>query len=139
MSDSVGYRKPPVETRFQKGRSGNPKGRPKGSKNVKSIIRRVASQKVRITEGGRTRTITKAEAVVVRCAAQAMAGDYRAMQQFFALESFSDESMPIEVAMPQDENRKEVMKLLAKRIRSMESIEDSMRTTTNVEQEGAGN
>lgn len=31
--DRAGYRRPPAGTRFRKGRSGNPAGRPKGSRN----------------------------------------------------------------------------------------------------------
>ncbi|MFZ3585531.1 DUF5681 domain-containing protein, partial [Loktanella sp. DJP18] len=30
---SVGYAKPPESSRFKKGKSGNPKGRPKGAKS----------------------------------------------------------------------------------------------------------
>ncbi len=35
-SDPVGYCKPPKRTRFQPGQSGNPRGRPKGTKNLKT-------------------------------------------------------------------------------------------------------
>ena len=138
MSDSVGYGKPPVETRFQKGRSGNPKGRPKGSKNVQTIIRQVGREKVRITENGRTRSVTKNEAVVQRCAAKAMAGDHKAMQQFFALSSYAEDSTQFAVAaMPQDEKRHDVLALLAKRIRMMESPDESISPNSNPEpQEG---
>ena len=34
----VGYGKPPIETRFKSGQSGNPRGRPKGAKNKTSRI-----------------------------------------------------------------------------------------------------
>lgn len=34
----VGYGRPPTHTRFQPGKSGNPNGRPKGSKNTKTIL-----------------------------------------------------------------------------------------------------
>ena len=34
----VGYGKPPLHTRFQKGKSGNPKGRPRGKKNMSTLL-----------------------------------------------------------------------------------------------------
>jgi hypothetical protein len=54
-----------VHTRFQAGMSGNLGGRPKGSKNLKSLARKVMSTEVPIRENGKVRMISKAEALVM--------------------------------------------------------------------------
>ncbi|SPE28558.1 hypothetical protein SBA5_670008 [Candidatus Sulfotelmatomonas gaucii] len=89
---TVGYGKPPSEGRFQKGHSGNPKGRPKGSKNLAGIVLREARQKVRINSSRGTRTVTKAEATVLQFANKSIQGDLRAGCEFIALIERSEES-----------------------------------------------
>src|SRR4051794_8925813 len=62
----VGYGKPPQHSRFRKGQSGNLRGRPKGSKNLATIVGEALDQKVVVNEGGRRRKITKREAVITQ-------------------------------------------------------------------------
>jgi hypothetical protein len=62
--NAVGYKNPPRHKRYQKGFSGNPKGRPKGSQTSITILREVFNQMVRVTEGDTIRKITKAEALI---------------------------------------------------------------------------
>jgi uncharacterized protein (UPF0216 family) len=57
----VGYKKPPLHTRFQKGQSGNPRGRPKGSKNFSTLLADALNEPVIVTEDGRRRRISKRE------------------------------------------------------------------------------
>jgi hypothetical protein len=71
----VGFGKPPVHTRFQAGASGNPRGRPKGSKNLKSIARKVMNTKVPVRENGKVRMISKAEALVMTVFNRGLAGN----------------------------------------------------------------
>lgn len=89
---AVGYGKPPSEARFQKGRSGNPKGRPKGSKNLATIVLKESRQKVRINGSRGTRTVTKAEATVMQVANKSIQGDLRAARDFIDLIGRSEES-----------------------------------------------
>jgi hypothetical protein len=76
----VGYRKPPTNTRFQKGRSGNPKGRPKDSKNLATLIDRELDARVLVNENGRHERIPKRRAFVKRLINSALTGDHRAAQ-----------------------------------------------------------
>jgi hypothetical protein len=75
----VGYKKPPVHSRFQKGRSGNRKGRPPGSRGLKSDLLEELSERLPITERGESRTLTKQRVVVKALANKAMSGDVRAI------------------------------------------------------------
>ena len=74
----VGYGKPPKKSQFKKGQSGNPKGRPKGIKNLESVVRDEAYSKITIKEHGKTRTVTKVEALMKRMMAKGIQGDNKA-------------------------------------------------------------
>jgi Family of unknown function (DUF5681) len=82
MSDrpyETGYRRPPKHRQFVKGQSGNPKGRPKGSKNFSTIFHEVGRQKIRVTDNGVTREITKFEASVMQLFNQSSTGKMQAL------------------------------------------------------------
>ena len=76
---AVGYGRPPVHTRFQPGRSGNPKGRPRGSKNFSTLVDEELAKRVTVLENGKPRTMTMREALVKRLVNRAVGGDPRAI------------------------------------------------------------
>jgi hypothetical protein len=69
---SVGYGKPPTHTRFRKGRTGNRKGRPTGSKNYCVVLEHVLKECVKLPDG---RVVSKAEALVIRAQHDALKGE----------------------------------------------------------------
>ena len=79
-SYSIGYKKPPLGTRFLPGRSGNPKGRPKGAKGFDNEVKEELAQKVTVVEGGRRRKITKQSAMIKALINKAMKGDTNAVK-----------------------------------------------------------
>ena len=83
--ETVGYGQPPKQTRFQKGRSGNPRGRPKGALNMATVLTRTLQEPVVITEHGQRKTITKFEATVKQLVNKSASGEARAMAQLFAV------------------------------------------------------
>ncbi|MBF0561724.1 MAG: hypothetical protein HQL37_06815 [Alphaproteobacteria bacterium] len=83
----VGYGRPPVETRFQKGTSGNPKGRPKGSCNgsLQLALMKELDRPMDLTENGRKVKITKKEVLAKSLIANAIKGDTKAFQMIMTL------------------------------------------------------
>jgi hypothetical protein len=96
----VGFGKPPKHTRFRKGTSGNPKGKPKGTRNLATILERTLREKVVINENGMRKTITKLEAALKQLVNKAASGDLAAMRQLSALAG----SAEIEAAASQKES-----------------------------------
>ena len=78
----VGRGYPPKHTQFQKGQSGNKKGRPKGSKNLSTYIMEAARDHVTATVGGRTRKISKIQATAMQLATKAASGHPASISEF---------------------------------------------------------
>lgn len=81
MSDQnktpVGYMNPPEHTRFQKGKSGNPRGRPKKKDDIYTLLQRVLKRKVRLK--GEDRQMPIREALIRKLRDLALSGDPRAI------------------------------------------------------------
>jgi len=90
----VGYKSPPVHTRFQPGKSGNPSGRAKGSQNFKTLFNKILNEKISVREGSDVKKVSKAEAILRTVVVGALKGDVRhaAMLMKFAEQAGGFES-----------------------------------------------
>jgi hypothetical protein len=73
--DDVGYGRPPRQHQFQPGRSGNPKGRPRGAKNESTILREIFERKIETRSSGRSRKITILEGILLRITEDSLKGN----------------------------------------------------------------
>jgi hypothetical protein len=76
----VGYGKPPRHTRFRRGQSGNPKGRPRGSKNLPTLLTEALNERVIVAEDDGRRKITKREAIITQLVNRSAKADLRAIK-----------------------------------------------------------
>src|SRR4051812_13121981 len=74
----VGYGKPPKETQFQKGQCGNPNGRPKGTKNMSTIVHEILFEPIQVQQNGKTKSIPAIQAILLKVRNSALNGDYKA-------------------------------------------------------------
>jgi hypothetical protein len=74
----VGYGKPPKDHQFKPGKSGNPKGRPKGPGNFLKLIAKHAAKKVTVIEGGTEKKMAKMDVVIAAMFNKASKGDVAA-------------------------------------------------------------
>lgn len=80
---STGYKRPPKKYQFKKGESGNPKGRPKGSKNIRTLINEELDGNLVIQEQGINKITSKREAIIKKLVNEALKGKLRAQEVIF--------------------------------------------------------
>lgn len=88
----VGFGRPPKSTQFQKGQSGNPKGRPRGSQNMTSIVQMELDRKHQVTDQGESRLIPIRQILVRKQIAQAAKGCSKAFMTLLKLEAEAEAS-----------------------------------------------
>src|SRR3984893_9282719 len=74
----VGYGKPPRHTRFKRGQSGNPRGRPRESKNLPTLLTEALNKRVIVAENEGRRKVTKREAIITQLVNRSAKADLRA-------------------------------------------------------------
>jgi hypothetical protein len=114
---AVGWGKPPKHTRFKKGRSGNPKGRPAGRRNFKTDLVEELGMRVEVKERGRTRQLTKQQVIVKQLITRCTNGDPAALGRLLPvllqLDQGAAESAPNASSSPVDP---EMLERWAKRL-----------------------
>lgn len=112
---------PPKQTQFSKGKSGNPKGRPKGSQNLSTILARAGRQRVRVTTNGKSRFITKFDATLLQLTNKAAAGDLKAIRELLSwIRSLADVEQSALPSAVIQETDTAVMTTIIERIRQSE-------------------
>jgi hypothetical protein len=118
----VGYKRPPKSTRFQKGQSGNAKGRPKGAKNFATVIKTELNTRISVTENGIRKTISKREATAKQVVNKAAAGHLPAVKLLLDQERYLESDLlpatPAQRTLSSED--KLVLKSLKQRILAME-------------------
>jgi hypothetical protein len=103
-SYEVGYGKPPKANQFPKGRTGNPRGKRRGEENLVSVFKRHVLKRVKIKDGDTIRTITLAEAVILKNYNAALQKNPFAMGNIYRLAEESGEFVDMtdskQVGMP---------------------------------------
>src|SRR5215475_9688019 len=101
---AVGYGRPPAHRQFKPGQSGNPRGRPKDSKNLATMFAEALSRPIKVRDkSGKIRTLSIQELMVEVMINKAAAGDPKA---FATVEKFADK---FEVFKRQTANHREIV------------------------------
>ena len=79
--NEVGYKKPPKNTQFKKGKSGNPKGRPP-KKDFYQAFYDALNEEITITINGEKKTLTIKEAILKKLLFDSVNGKHSAVNNF---------------------------------------------------------
>lgn len=117
---AVGHKKPPLHTRFQKGRSGNPSGRRKGAPGqAKQDYREmVLSRLVPMTIGGKRVKVTAREALYQKLLAMSFDGNLNAMKLLLKDDCLNDNKTDAESSLSEAEEEALIARFLARQLKN---------------------
>ncbi|MBY0400130.1 hypothetical protein K2X89_07530 [Myxococcota bacterium] len=122
----VGYGKPPLRTRFQSGRSGNPRGRPKGTNNLKTDLIEELGEKILVREGDQSRSVSKQRAFIKTLVSKTLKGDTRSASLLTTLMMRlldTGEGAP-EISVPLQDDEHAILEAFEQRVRRSGGGED---------------
>ena len=106
----VGYMNPPHDTRFKKGKSGNPRGRPRKRKDMNTVLQRVLNRKIRIKDDDQR--IPMRDALIRKLKELVLKGDKQALA--LKRQILTDAGYDKPETMSFEEEQKEIQKQLQK-------------------------
>jgi hypothetical protein len=126
----VGYRHPPKAGQFKKGQSGNPKGRPKGSRGLEKVVLDELKAKITVNENGRSKRVKKIEVIAKQVVNKAVTGDSKSIALLLGVSQRHEEKLAAKAGsiietLPEED------KLV------MESLMERMQAQFNSEKGGA--
>lgn len=111
--ESVGYGNPPRRTRFKTGKSGNPRGRPKGARGLGAELQAELGERMPVTINNRTRRFSKRQIILKTLVAKALKGDIRATEKLIELVIRAEGFVDVSATRPElSENDKRLIDLL---------------------------
>jgi hypothetical protein len=111
----VGYARPPKASRFKPGKSGNPKGRPKGSLNLASELKRELSKPVTVRENGQAKKVSKRVALIKSLIAKGLGGDVKAISATLQLNAQMDQQTPAAAPTSVESDEQRILRHFAPR------------------------
>jgi len=130
---AVGRGKPPTHSRFKPGQSGNPGGRKKGSRNLKTILTEVLLEEIEMTENGKKRTVSMLEALIKRQLQDGLRGDRKAIKDLLdRYERLAGSEPEVEEESP-EEDHEILQRFLALRERARGAANSNRRPVQDYE------
>ena len=115
----IGFAKPPKHSQFKPGKSGNPRGRPKGARNLKTDLEEELAELLTLREGNKELRLSKQRALIKSLMARGLKGNDRAAEKILDLTlrvvGVGDEAL--EAGAPLSAEEKDVLATIEARIR----------------------